>query len=192
MAPVELKPSEVERFKGKIGAPTVDGCRLWTGEVNNKGYGRFTVYRGDDRRRLLTHRLAFELETGVDPGAAKLLHSCDTPPCCEPSHLRLGTQADNMREAADKGRVNTAGLTAYREAREAAARARRFASEKPCSRCHVIKSMDSFNKVQRSIDGRAGQCRVCAAEYRRERKERQRELLVEADLFGDSLDGQAA
>jgi DNA invertase Pin-like site-specific DNA recombinase len=31
-------------------------------------------------------------------------HHCDNPPCCEPTHLFLGTNADNIRDRQQKGR----------------------------------------------------------------------------------------
>lgn len=37
-----------------------------------------------------------------DPGRCR--HACDTPACCNPDHLADGTQADNMRDAAERGR----------------------------------------------------------------------------------------
>ncbi len=41
-------------------------------------------------------RVAFNLGTGQDiPQGLKVLHSCDHPICCNPAHLRLGTQKDN-------------------------------------------------------------------------------------------------
>ena len=41
-----------------------------------------------------------------------VLHSCDTPLCCNPKHLFIGTQADNKRDAISKERLPGAKLTA--------------------------------------------------------------------------------
>lgn len=76
------------------------GCLEWTGAKANYGYGRI----GDGSSYVRTHRLAWELEYGPIPPGINVLHHCDNPPCCEPTHLFLGTQADNARDMMAKGR----------------------------------------------------------------------------------------
>jgi predicted XRE-type DNA-binding protein len=88
-------------------------CREWQGPRDRKGYG-LTTWRG---RSAHTHRLAWELTYGPVPPGMCVLHRCDNPPCCEPTHLFLGTRADNAADAMTKGRhtrgemVGTAKLT---------------------------------------------------------------------------------
>lgn len=42
---------------------------------------------------------------GPVPKGMQVLHTCDNPPCCNPAHLFLGTQADNMKDKVNKGRT---------------------------------------------------------------------------------------
>jgi hypothetical protein len=56
-----------------------------------------------NRRTHNAHRLAWLFTYGEWP-ALRVLHRCDNPPCCNPAHLFLGTQAENMQDAAHKGR----------------------------------------------------------------------------------------
>lgn len=80
--------------------PPGDGCRLWTGSTNNYGYGRFAL----DGRVVYAHRVAYELVVGPIPPGAQVCHTCDTPTCCNPDHLFLGTQAENLQDMTRKGR----------------------------------------------------------------------------------------
>lgn len=77
------------------------GCWLWDAVCDGDGYGR-TKWRGIPRR---AHRMSFEAFHGKDPGALSVLHSCDIACCVNPAHLSIGTCADNLREAAGKGRM---------------------------------------------------------------------------------------
>ena len=91
-----------ERFWEKVGprdnAPAA--CWEWTAYRDPHGYGRF----GLRRRDALAHRVAWMLEHGHIPVGAVVMHVCDNPPCIRVSHLRLGTQADNVRDMYEKGR----------------------------------------------------------------------------------------
>lgn len=75
-----------------------DKCWVWTGTVNANGYGT-TRY---ENRPWLTHRLAWSLSHNAEP-SLNILHSCHNRPCCNPQHLREGTQKENMQDAIERG-----------------------------------------------------------------------------------------
>ena len=78
-------------------------CLVWTRGTTSIGYG--SIRRNN--KHVLAHRLAWELANGRPvPEGLYVLHSCHNPPCCNPDHLRVGTQADNMRDAAEAGRTS--------------------------------------------------------------------------------------
>ena len=76
------------------------GCWLWMG-YKVGGYGSIRV--GGRNRRV--HRLVYELLVGPIPVGLLVCHHCDTPACCNPAHLFLGTQKANMQDASAKGRT---------------------------------------------------------------------------------------
>lgn len=95
-------PKQIERvwsYVDRSGGP--DACWLWKGSVNG-GYGRLSM---GWKRMVYAHRFAYFIETGIDPGALEVLHRCDQMLCCNPAHLFLGTQKDNMHDASIKGRM---------------------------------------------------------------------------------------
>ena len=49
-------------------------------------------------------RYAYEIWVGPIPDGKSVLHRCDNPACCNPAHLFIGTQLDNMRDMIAKGR----------------------------------------------------------------------------------------
>ena len=80
------------------------GCWLWLGSCNEDGYGRLTVGGRKNPKAVGAHRIAYEIVKGKI-GTLQVLHTCDVPCCVNPSHLFLGTHDDNMRDAANKGRL---------------------------------------------------------------------------------------
>lgn len=89
---------EMQRFLAKT-APGENGCVLWTGSRKSTGYGFFSV----NGRVVLAHRWIYQQVHGPQAGLV-VMHKCDNPPCVNVEHLRVGTQADNVRDAVAKGR----------------------------------------------------------------------------------------
>lgn len=89
----------LDRFFSQI-APAHGGCYEWCGGKHRDGYGIFGV----GERRFLTHRIAWAIANGDIPAGMLVLHRCDNPPCINPEHLFLGTDADNARDKMLKGR----------------------------------------------------------------------------------------
>ena len=100
MKPGPKPRSLYERFWGKVNK--TDGCWIWTGGVNPRGYGKLKV----NGRWVLAHRLSWELKVGPIPDGLFACHQCDNPPCVRPSHLFLGTARDNNADMFRKGRQN--------------------------------------------------------------------------------------
>jgi hypothetical protein len=77
-----------------------DGCWLWTRATNSHGYGKVCI----DGKTISAHRAAYATWNGPLPSEKALLHTCDTPACCNPAHLLTGTHAENMADMVRKGR----------------------------------------------------------------------------------------
>ncbi len=75
------------------------GCILWSGDTGG-AYGR-VKFRN---RKWFAHRLVWELSHGPIEGKLQVCHRCDTPLCCNPDHLFLGTAAENIRDSMNKKR----------------------------------------------------------------------------------------
>ena len=72
-----------KRFWARIDKQGPDECWNWTGDFNDRGYGRFSI----KDRGYKAHRIAYALHFEYDPVNQRLYHTCGNPACCNPAHL---------------------------------------------------------------------------------------------------------
>lgn len=95
----EKQAVNFERHIDKSGGP--DACWPWMGYRGKKQpYGHVML----NGRIRMAHRVAFRLYRGYFPTHLKICHTCDNPPCCNPAHHFIGTQADNVADMDAKSR----------------------------------------------------------------------------------------
>lgn len=56
---------------------------------------------------MYTHQVAWLIAGRDLPEDLVIRHTCDTAACCNPKHLVLGTQLENMRDKVERGRSST-------------------------------------------------------------------------------------
>ena len=146
------------------------GCVVWGGAKLQSGYGvmhaRLAVRSGVDLPlnrfgKIFTHRATWTLVNGRIPDGLHVCHHCDNPPCCNPAHLFLGTDADNSADKHRKGRE-------FRKYPKGTPRAVMRANvPRKCANC-----ARDFLVRQDQIDACAAVCcsRSCAAYLRNSRR----------------------
>ena len=113
-------PRLPERFWLKVApipfptAGMLDGCWLWFGSTTSKGYGSF--YRGKRAGKQITgvaHKMTWIAARGryrARSGRVRMVldHRCRTRCCCNPNHLELVPEPENVRRGVSPAAVNAA------------------------------------------------------------------------------------
>ena len=87
-------------FWSKVDPAPSECCWEWTAYKTTTGYGKLRL----NNRDLRAHRVAYTLTKGEIPDGLVVRHTCDNPACCNPDHLILGTQADNVADRQERNR----------------------------------------------------------------------------------------
>jgi hypothetical protein len=96
------------RFWRQVAVGKSDECWPWTAKSRVTGYGTISL-GGRGTKKELSHRVAWFLTYGALPEIAEhhgavVRHKCANRLCCNPYHLTIGTQSDNVKDMwANKG-----------------------------------------------------------------------------------------
>lgn len=123
-----------------------NGCWLWTGECNQRGYGRV---RNSSGGKTVAHRVVYELLVGPIDAGLSLDHLCRNHSCVNPSHLEPVEHRENVLRGASFSAVNAAKTV--------------------CDHGH---DLSGANLILRANGGR--RCRACAREHKRTYRQRKR------------------
>ncbi len=110
-----IEGCNLDRFWRNVDVRSPDACWLWTRSTRGSlGYGAVRIHR-PVRRMESAHRVAFMSAHGPIPRTLQVLHVCDEPRCCNPAHLRLGTQQDNINDAISRNRARNGNIKLTRD-----------------------------------------------------------------------------
>jgi hypothetical protein len=90
------------RFWDKVNISSDDACWEWKAAINVSGYGWFSYLT----RSTTAHRVSAHLNGLIEDIKSPLhvLHKCDNRKCCNPNHLFVGTNTDNVKDRVAKNR----------------------------------------------------------------------------------------
>jgi hypothetical protein len=125
------------RFIGKIKSFEKDKCWEWSGYKRKDGYANFWI----KDKVYLAHRISYMISRGNVDKKTCVCHTCDNRSCINPDHLWTGTQADNMRDCAKKGRI----------------------VNKEMAKTHCSRGHEYTHIYIKKTGGRTRKCRICDA-----------------------------
>lgn len=125
-----------------------DACWEWLRARTSAGYGTVKVA---PRRQVYVHRIIASVMVGRWLNSSEIVrHSCDNPPCCNPAHLMVGTQSENIKDCVERGRHFSPGRM-----------------KEECPRGHPYDDENTYLHQGRR------HCRTCRRDRRKSSHERQ-------------------
>lgn len=137
----------ISRYVDRSGGP--DACWPWTRSRTDDGYGKVSLGKSGTMGR--AHRVAYELAVGPIPDGLVVCHRCDSPSCCNPAHLFVGTVTENNHDRDAKGHHGSHTRPERRARGEKNARAKLTAES-----VRAIREQARSGKLQREIAAEFG------------------------------------
>lgn len=93
-----LRPNKSPEFWSQI--EKTNTCWFWIGRKDRCGYGVYSINNFSHK----AHRYCYEITNNIKIGSLIAMHTCDTPHCVNPDHIKLGTHQDNQHDKFLKNR----------------------------------------------------------------------------------------
>lgn len=78
-----------------------NACWPWTRSMDKNGYGEIRI----NHETYFAHRVSLQILGYTEVRVSDVVrHKCDNPICCNPAHLIIGTQADNVMDMHERNR----------------------------------------------------------------------------------------
>lgn len=102
---VKLPEWKIMKFWSSVDIKSSEECWNWQKSKMRSGYGMIRLNLNGKDKCYGSHRIAYVLCGGKIKKGQVVIHKCDNPSCCNPSHLWVGGQDENMQDKRKKGRV---------------------------------------------------------------------------------------
>ncbi len=145
-----------DRLLDKVRIDPVRRCWIFTGHIMKDRYGKPSYGQiGIGNKKLaLVHKVSYEMFCGPVPAGIQVCHKCDVRQCLNPTHLFLGTNTDNVKDALSKGRFSVAEKHYKTDlTNEQVADIKYRLSKVRSKRAHFPAIMAEFNVSFRVIEG---------------------------------------
>lgn len=151
-----MNAADLERFEKFAFPEPTTGCWLWTGWLNNKGYGGFSM-ASSGKTQVLAHRASYEhyntkIQKGLD-----LDHLCFTPSCVNPEHLEPVTHRENCLRGHGWGAINarkTHCSKGHEFTVENTWRDPKDSNKRHCKECNRLRANDHYYRTRQVLNPR--------------------------------------
>lgn len=138
-----------------------DSCWLWTGGLNNTGYGVYKAYG----KAYFSHRFSYELLVGPIPEGLVLDHLCRVITCVNPEHLEPVTQHENILRGTGFSAIHAAKTHCSRGHEYSGNNTYSYRGSRYCKQCdrdkkNALKPCPECGKVMSSGNIRAHRRRM--------------------------------
>lgn len=96
-------PARILRFWTKVTVGLEDECWLWSGSLDRKGYGNFSVAKNKSNK---AHIFSYVLHYGLFKKGLQVDHKCKIRNCVNPKHLQLLTPKKNNERSSSPSAIN--------------------------------------------------------------------------------------